>query len=134
MTRRRPPALCAVAAALLIAVVAVPEAAIAHGAGAGRADLPIPKWLFGWAASIVLIASFVGLAVLWQRPRLEERAERRVASVPRLLDPLCGAVGLGLFVVVLYAGFAGSQETATTSRSPSSSTRRSGSRSCRPAS
>ena len=112
MTRPRLLALCAAAAALLIAVVAAPEAAIAHGGGAGRADLPIPKWLFGWAASIVLIASFVGLAVLWQRPRLEDRAERRVASVPRLLDPLCGAVGLGLFVVVLYAGFAGSQETA----------------------
>jgi len=111
MTGRRLLALVAVAAASALAVVAAPEAALAHGGGVGRQDLPIPRWLFGWAASIVLIASFVGLAVLWQRSRLEDRAERRLASVPRLLDPICGAVGLGLFAVVVYAGFAGSQVT-----------------------
>ncbi|CAN5459358.1 hypothetical protein BH20ACT17_BH20ACT17_04790 [soil metagenome] len=113
MTRCRPLALCAVAAALLIAVVAAPEAALAHGGGVGREDLPIPKWLFGWAASIVLIASFVGLAVLWQRPRLEQPAERRLASVPRLLEPICGAIGVGLFVLVVYAGLAGTQESTS---------------------
>jgi len=111
MNRRRLLALCAAAAAIVVAVAA-PEAALAHGGGVGREDLPIPKWLFGWAASVVLIASFVGLAVLWQRPRLEDRAERRLASVPRLLDPICGAIGLALFVLVVYAGFAGSQVTA----------------------
>ena len=113
MTRRRLLALCAAAVALLIAVIAAPELAVAHGGGTGRQTLPIPKWLFGWAASIVLIVSFVGLAVLWQRPRLEERAERRLSTVPRLLDPICGAVGLGLFVLVVYAGLAGSQESAS---------------------
>ena len=27
----------------------------------------------------------------------------------RLLDPLCGAIGVALFVLVVYAGLAGSQ-------------------------
>ena len=32
----------------------------------------MPEWLFGWAAAIVLVISFVALAVLWPKPRLEE--------------------------------------------------------------
>ena len=36
----------------------------AHAGGLlGRADLPIPDWLFGWAAAMVLFVSFVALAV-----------------------------------------------------------------------
>ena len=35
---------------------------IAHGL-AVRSDLPIPEWLFGWAAAMVLFVSFVALAV-----------------------------------------------------------------------
>src|SRR5437899_2316343 len=55
----------AVAVALATAAAAVwPDAASAHGL-VGRADLPIPSWLFGWGASIVLIVSFVALATLW---------------------------------------------------------------------
>ena len=47
-------------------------ALFAHAGGLlGRADLPIPEWLFGWAAAIVLVVSFVALAVLWPEPRLE---------------------------------------------------------------
>ena len=41
----------------------------AHGI-VGREDLPIPRWLFGWAATAVLVISFVALAVLWPQPRL----------------------------------------------------------------
>jgi len=37
---------------------------LAHGL-VGRTDLPIPKWLFGWAAAVVLVLSFAALAVLW---------------------------------------------------------------------
>jgi hypothetical protein len=105
--RRRLLFVLAVAA---VALIALPEAALAHGF-VGREDLPIPKWLFGWAATVVLVASFVGLAVLWPRPRLEQPSERRVASLPRVLDPICGAIGLAGFALVVYAGFAGSQET-----------------------
>ncbi len=108
MPSRRSLALLAIAAGLL--ALAAPEAALAHGF-VGREDLPIPKWLFGWAAAVVLIASFVGLAVLWPKPRLEEPARRRVAALPRFLDPLAGLVGVALFALVLVAGFSGSQTT-----------------------
>jgi hypothetical protein len=37
---------------------------IAHGLVL-RSDLPIPEWLFAWAAAMVLVVSFVALAVLW---------------------------------------------------------------------
>ena len=108
MHRRRLAALLVVAAAATI--VALPDAALAHGI-VGREDLPIPKWLFGWAAAAVLLASFVGLAVLWPSARLEHPAQRRVARLPPILDPLAGALGLALFVLVVYAGFEGSQTT-----------------------
>ena len=109
MQRRRLLVLLVLAAGL---VAALPDAALAHGI-VGREDLPIPKWLFGWAATAVLVASFVGLAVLWPKPRLEQPAERRLASVPKLLDPICGAIGAGLFVLVVYAGFAGTPTAAS---------------------
>jgi hypothetical protein len=109
MHRRRLLAMLGVAVVL---VVALPDAALAHGF-VGREDLPIPKWLFGWAATVVLVASFVGLAVLWPRPRLEGVQERRWMSVPTFLDPFCGAVGAALFVLIVYAGYAGAQEGTT---------------------
>jgi hypothetical protein len=109
MNRRR------LLAALLVAagtLAALPQAALAHGL-VGREDLPIPKWLFGWGATVVLVVSFVGLAVLWPKPRLEQPTERRLAPVARLLDPICGAIGVAIFGLVVYAGFAGTQVTAT---------------------
>ena len=108
MHRRRLLALLLVAAGSML--VAAPESALAHGL-VGRQDLPIPKWLFGWGAAVVLVASFVALATLWPKPRLEGTQERRVAGLPRFLDPLAGVIGLALFVLVVYAGFAGSQTT-----------------------
>ena len=88
----------------------------AHGI-AERADLPIPEWLFGWAAAVVLIVSFAGLAILWQSPRLERPRLRRVARVPGWVDVACGAIGVAVFGVVVYAGLAGSQ-TATANLTP----------------
>ncbi len=108
MHRRRLLAMLGVAVGLM---VALPDAALAHGL-VGREDLPIPKWLFGWAATVVLVASFVGLAVLWPKPRLERREERRWFGVPKILDPICGAIGVAIFVLIVYAGYDGSQ-TAT---------------------
>jgi hypothetical protein len=105
MLRRRVLALLGVAVGLM---VVLPDAALAHGL-VGREDLPIPKWLFGWAATVVLVASFVGLAVLWPKPRLEKVAERRWFGVPRFLDPLCGLIGVAIFVLIVYAGYHGSQ-------------------------
>ena len=44
---------------------------IAHGHR--RQDRPAdPEWLFGWGAAMVLVVSFVGLAILWPQPRLQD--------------------------------------------------------------
>jgi hypothetical protein len=87
---------------------------LAHGVSV-RADLPIPEWLFGWAAAMVLIVSFVALAVLWPEPRLE-RAQWRplppwIGRLPtsRVVAIVCGAIGVFLLGVVVYAGLRGVQ-------------------------
>src|SRR3954452_7552208 len=71
----------------------------------GRTDLPIPAWLFGWGAAVVLVVSFVALAVLWPTPRLEGARERRVLHVPAWLEIPSGRIGIGLFVLSVYAAF-----------------------------
>src|ERR1700753_680719 len=63
-------ALTALAAATAAALVA-PAAASAHGL-AQREALPIPQWLFAWAAAAVLVISFFALAVLWPQAKLEK--------------------------------------------------------------
>jgi hypothetical protein len=105
--RARFAVLAGVAAALAIA-----PAAEAHGL-VQRTNLPIPEWLFGWAAAIVLVASFAALAVLWPRPRLQEPGWRPLpAGIGRVLgsrpvEALCGAIGVGLLVVVILGGYLG---------------------------
>jgi hypothetical protein len=91
---------------LLSLLTAAPS--FAHGI-VGKKDLPIPSWLFGWAAAIVLIVSFVGLAFGWQEPRLHRVRERLLLRLPRALEVLAGAVGIALFVLTVYAGLAGEQ-------------------------
>ncbi len=101
--------IAALGAALASAAVAVvPDAASAHGL-VGRQDLPIPRWLFAWGAAVVLVISFVALAVLWPKPRLEDAAEHRVLRVPAFLEPICGVIGVAAFAGMVYAGFAGTQ-------------------------
>jgi hypothetical protein len=106
---------CCVAAALT-AAAALPAGAAAHGL-VGKQDLPIPRWLFAWAATVVLVVSFVALAALWPRPRLEGVRERRVWSAPPGLEALCGILGVAAFAVTVWAGFAGTQ-TATANLMP----------------
>jgi len=96
--------------------LALPATALAHGL-VGKQDLPIPRWLFAWAAAVVLVVSFVALATLWPRPRLEHVQERRVLRVPAVLEVLCGAIGIAAFAATVWAGFAGSQ-TATANLAP----------------
>jgi hypothetical protein len=91
-------------------------AAQAHGL-VGRTDLPIPKWLFGWAAAVVLAVSFLALAVLWPKPRLQSVTPRRLIAFGPAVDVVCGAIGIALFGLVVYAGFAGTQ-TATANLAP----------------
>ena len=83
-------------------------APLAHGI-VGREDLPIPRQAFFIAATAVLVVSFVGLAYLWQSPRFEEVRERRLFAVPRIVEVLCGALGVAAFAIVVYAGLAGEQ-------------------------
>jgi hypothetical protein len=84
---------------------------LAHGF-VGRQDLPIPAWLFGWGAAVVLVVSFVALATLWPKPRLQEEGGRALFRIPGAVDVVCGALGVGLFVLAVLAGLLGEQ-TAT---------------------
>lgn len=93
-------------AVVLAAWMLAPAAAGAHGIS-GRASLPVPAWLFAWAAAIVLVVSFVLLSTIWSQPRLQQPRERRVCAWPPVLKPIAGAVGLGLFALVVYAGYDG---------------------------
>src|SRR5207248_6176212 len=103
----------AVLAALLAgpaAGVLFPPPASAHGIVA-RTDLPIPVWLFGWAAALVLIVSFAALAALWPNPRLQaEVPMRRLFRIPVSVDVLAGAVGIAAMGVTVYAGLVGVQD------------------------
>jgi hypothetical protein len=94
---------------------------VAHGI-VGRSDLPIPEWLFGWAAAVVLVVSFVALAVLWPEPKLSRASFRPLPGLTRVLlsrpvDLVCGLIGVFLLVLTIYAGLEGSQ-TATANFAP----------------
>jgi len=115
------------AAALL--ALALPASADAHGI-VGKADLPIPVWLFSWTAAIVLVVSFVALSTLWRTPQLQTEHRRRLRSLRRssaslaasspaaahgptlttkALEALAGLIGVALFALVVYSGFDGAQ-------------------------
>jgi hypothetical protein len=107
----------AIAGAVLAALASLfgPTAALAHGL-VGRADLPIPEWLFGWAAAVVMVVSFVALATLWQEPKLERATGFRSAPdwlsfalVNPVTDFAAGAIGVFLLGVTIWAGLAGTQ-------------------------
>src|SRR5262245_66556480 len=103
MTRRR---VLAIAGSAMAIGALAPAAASAHGL-VQRQQLPIPQWLFAWAAAAVLVVSFFALAVLWPTPRLERDdwrplpGGRGFASTP--MQVLCGAIGVGLLVVTILA-------------------------------
>jgi hypothetical protein len=82
---------------------------LAHGL-VGRTDLPIPKWLFGWAAALVLVISFAALAVLWPKPELQVDRSSNWFRMPRWVDPFLGLLGVVAFVAVVYSGLRGAQD------------------------
>lgn len=111
-------------AGVLGGFVAVPEPAAAHGL-TGRADLPIPEWLFAWAAAAVLIVSFVGLATLWQSPQLEEHDGFRPLpeALSRTLvntatEAFAALAGVALLVVTVWSGLGGVQTPAEDNFAP----------------
>ena len=94
-----------------LVALALPASAEAHGI-VGKADLPIPVWLFSWAAAIVLVVSFVALSTMWTRPAAAGTAPAQaVPAAARRWNGWRALVGVGLFALVLYSGFAGAQVT-----------------------
>jgi hypothetical protein len=104
----------AVLAAALTAGALVPAVASAHGL-VQRQQLPIPQWLFAWAAAAVLVISFFALALLWQKPKLENDLWRPLpggrAIASRAVQVLCGAVGVALLVITILGGYLGSDSS-----------------------
>jgi hypothetical protein len=84
----------------------------AHGL-VQRSSLPIPEWLFGWAAAAVLCVSFVALAALWPRPRLENPGWKPLpGGIGRVLgsravEVICGAIGVAVLALILVSGYDG---------------------------
>lgn len=109
--RARLPGALAVATGVGLAVASPAQA---HGL-IQRQDLPIPDWLFGWAASLVLIVSFVALTLAWHRSRFEAQGWRPLpgrlssAIVNPVLEVLAGAVGVLLLGLTVYAGLWGTE-------------------------
>jgi hypothetical protein len=87
---------------------------IAH-ALSGKADLPIPDWLFAWGASLVLIVSFVALTLAWTTPRFEDDQWRPVRPwlsrglVNRVTAGLAGAIGAFLLGAVVWTALKGTE-------------------------
>jgi hypothetical protein len=113
---RRPRSLLApaLAAGTVLAASAVvwAEPAAAHGL-VGRADLPVPEEYFAWAVRIVLVVSFIALAVLWKHPVLERDSWRALPSwlgrvvTSRPVEIAAGAIGVFLLGVVVFSGLEG---------------------------
>jgi hypothetical protein len=80
-----------------------------------RQDLPIPAWLFAWAASIVLIVSFFALSAAWRRPIFEDQHWRTFggafsrAVTGSLAQTLYGGIGVSLLGIAIYAGLRGTE-------------------------
>ncbi len=109
---RRRSRLAVLAAGAMSAAVLAPQAAQAHGI-VQRTTLPIPELVFAYAAALVLVLSFAGLALLWPSPRLQDPPWRPLpAGIGRALgsevvEVLCAAIGGALFAIVIYAGYEG---------------------------
>jgi hypothetical protein len=80
-----------------------------------KQDLPIPAWLFAWAASIVLVVSFFALSAAWRKPQFEEERWRPSAAwlTAVLCSPpiqiLCGGLSVFLLGVGIYSGIHGTE-------------------------
>jgi hypothetical protein len=106
----------ALALCLLLAL-ALPATAAAHGIG-GIRDLPVPGWLFLVGGATVLVVSFVALAALWTKPKLEVGAGRPLPEGLQrfLLSPylrvVVSGLSLALFVVIWTAAAFGSERAS----------------------
>jgi hypothetical protein len=96
------------AAAFTVVAWSIPGVALAHGIG-GRQDLPVPLSVFIAAASVVLVVSFVVLALLWPAPRLQDPVEALEMNGVwrRPANALLATVGMIGLVLVVVGGWAG---------------------------
>ena len=90
---------------------------LAHGLG-GRADLPLPTWMFGYGAAAAVVASFGALALFWPEARLEGGPAGRVVADTRhpafrVLAVAARVAGLALFAVVMVAAAVGDNSSST---------------------
>lgn len=82
---------------------------------ASRQDLPVPAWLFAWAASIVLIVSFFALSAGWRTAQFEDERRRPLGeglsdallSLP--MQAVYGLVGVFLLGLAIYAALEGTE-------------------------
>jgi hypothetical protein len=72
---------------------------LAHAIG-GRTDLPIPLSILLTSAAVVLIVTFLGLSVVWSRPRFQDgpRYEGGIALPTRWLLGAIGVLALALVI------------------------------------
>jgi hypothetical protein len=77
---------------------------IGHGIG-GRLDLPVPLSYFAAGAAVVLVITFVGLAVLWPEPRLQDGPRYRETGWRPRVGWLTAAGVAGLMLTIV-AGLA----------------------------
>lgn len=78
----------------------------------GRADLPVPLVVFYWAAAIVLVVSFIGLAFGWRRALLAKWHSEAPARPARRGWPMFigGAVSFALLLLVIATALFGTTD------------------------
>ena len=87
--------------------------AAAHGIG-GRSDLPLDLAFFLVGGGVVVVASFIALAVLWPEPRLQGGVDYTPSSGGRFggWARLARGLGLGFLIVVVVTGLFGRDNPA----------------------
>ena len=78
-------------------------------------DLPLDTWVFIYGVALVLVISFVGLAIGWTRTVFQEDRWRAVRPwLSRLLvnpvtETLAGLAAVGLLALVVWSGLSGTE-------------------------
>jgi hypothetical protein len=84
----------------VLLVLSAPATAWAHGIG-GRSDLPVPLEYFVVGSGFVLVITFVALAVLWTRPRLQDGPRRSGSGgIPLPLTFILRSLGVAALLLV----------------------------------
>ncbi|MGB7861402.1 MAG: hypothetical protein WBM90_12970 [Acidimicrobiia bacterium] len=86
--------------ATFVFVATAPATAMAHGIG-GRLDLPVPLEFFVVGGAVVLVISFVALALLWPEPRLQDGPRYVGTGLRARLHPILATVGVVSLLVVI---------------------------------